>query len=197
MSQPAGSHNSPCEAGPSKKGRVQGRAFLLQFRAGVGVDFAVQANFFKSRCCPLHDDFSQLSFRESNREREISIADPRDEINTSEKKCLRIPRCMGLLTLTKPTKPAGFCTLTARLHFPSSFPHPEPLPSLSRASPSVYLRCTVKSVSVFVAGNKRGLSNHVWQDNFRQAPLWQDCLRRHFQRRQFCPPAVRHLLRAV
>jgi hypothetical protein len=69
----------------------------------------------------LHDDFSQLSFRESNRKREISIADPRDEINTSEKKCLRIPRCMGLLTLIKPTKPAGFCTLAARLHFPPVF----------------------------------------------------------------------------
>src|SRR5579863_8645746 len=26
----------------------------LQLGAGVGVDFAIQANFFKSGCCPLH-----------------------------------------------------------------------------------------------------------------------------------------------
>jgi hypothetical protein len=27
----------------------------LEFRAGVGIDFAIQANFFKSWSCPLHD----------------------------------------------------------------------------------------------------------------------------------------------
>jgi len=27
----------------------------LEFSARVGVDFAIQANFFKSWCCPLHD----------------------------------------------------------------------------------------------------------------------------------------------
>jgi hypothetical protein len=38
--------------------------FGLELRAGVGVDFAVQANFFKSGCSPLHD-FSPMSFRAS------------------------------------------------------------------------------------------------------------------------------------
>jgi hypothetical protein len=35
----------------------EGGAIRLQLRAGVGVDFAVEANFFKSRRCPLHGYF--------------------------------------------------------------------------------------------------------------------------------------------
>jgi len=34
---------------------TSGKPCCLQLGAGVGVDFAVQANFFKSGCCPLHD----------------------------------------------------------------------------------------------------------------------------------------------
>jgi hypothetical protein len=33
-----------------------GERFGLQLGAGVGADFAVQANFLKSRRCPFHDD---------------------------------------------------------------------------------------------------------------------------------------------
>jgi hypothetical protein len=168
MSQPAGSHNSPCEAGPSKKGRVQGRAFLLQFRAGVGVDFAVQANFFKSRSCPLHS-VPQYIVPRLNRERSASIAHPHPEINTSTR------------NFRRPTRtPQGFCSETDAccniLHtsprasrsdlrgiYSSEpifrrregsrvqtgeimrepgprFPHPEPLPLLSHSTLSVYLQ---------------------------------------------------------
>jgi hypothetical protein len=37
-------------------GRKKKEDFRLQLGAGVGVDFAVQANFFKSGRCPLHND---------------------------------------------------------------------------------------------------------------------------------------------
>jgi len=32
----------------------------LKLSAGVRIDFAIQANFFDNRCCPLHNDFPQL-----------------------------------------------------------------------------------------------------------------------------------------
>ena len=53
----------------------RGERFCLQLGAGVGVDFAVQANFFKSRCCPFHD-FPQSIVLRVDRERFASIADP-------------------------------------------------------------------------------------------------------------------------
>ena len=41
----------------------QGRALSLELGAGVGVDFAVQANFFKSGSSPFHDESLQKSPR--------------------------------------------------------------------------------------------------------------------------------------
>ena len=52
--QPSASHKSSCEA-PALQREAKREALRLQLRAGVRVDFAVQANFFKCRCRPFHD----------------------------------------------------------------------------------------------------------------------------------------------
>jgi hypothetical protein len=41
------------------RGSGGGIIAVLQLGAGVRIDFAIQANFFKSRCCPFHD-FPQI-----------------------------------------------------------------------------------------------------------------------------------------
>jgi hypothetical protein len=46
-----------------KNQKKLGRASRLQFSADVRVDFAIQANFFKSRCCPLHDCFTSKNLK--------------------------------------------------------------------------------------------------------------------------------------
>ncbi len=37
-----------------EESKFMGRAYRLEFSAGVGIDFAIQANFFESWSCPLH-----------------------------------------------------------------------------------------------------------------------------------------------
>ncbi|MGC1648665.1 MAG: hypothetical protein WA741_22840, partial [Candidatus Sulfotelmatobacter sp.] len=59
-------------------------------RAGVGVNFAIQANFFKSRSCPFHD-FPQSTIPRADRELVLRISDPQHEINTSHKNMVRQP----------------------------------------------------------------------------------------------------------
>ncbi len=55
---PAASLKFAYDAQPVKKG-VEGSVAVLEFGAGVRVDFAIQANFFKCRRCPFHD-FPQI-----------------------------------------------------------------------------------------------------------------------------------------
>ena len=60
------------EARPESGIQARSSIYDLQLGAGVGIDFAVQANFFKSRRGPLHD-FPQFrpnpagSFSKNNR----------------------------------------------------------------------------------------------------------------------------------
>jgi hypothetical protein len=35
--------------------KLKGGSDGLKLRAGVRINFAIQANFLKNRCCPLHD----------------------------------------------------------------------------------------------------------------------------------------------
>jgi hypothetical protein len=60
-----------------------GRALSLQLGAGVGVDFAVQTNFFKSGSSPFHDDSLQKVAEAFLPQREPSLPDVVIEINTS------------------------------------------------------------------------------------------------------------------
>jgi hypothetical protein len=76
----------------SGKKKLRGGRFWLQLGAGVRVDFAVQANFFKSRCCPLHDEFPHSIVRRADRERGVSIADRWNEINSPAKNFELQPR---------------------------------------------------------------------------------------------------------
>ena len=80
----------PSTHGYSRGTGFQGSAFRLQFRAGVGVNFAIQANFFKSRSCPFHN-FPQSTIPRADRELVFRISDPQHEINTSRKNMVRQP----------------------------------------------------------------------------------------------------------
>jgi hypothetical protein len=57
--QPNASRKSSCEA---RRKTAQKAKRRLERRAGVGIDFAVQADFFKSGCGPFHG-FPQSWFR--------------------------------------------------------------------------------------------------------------------------------------
>ncbi len=65
---------------------------FLQLRASVRVDFAVQANFFKSRCGPSHV-FPQKNSRCACRHRTfISLVESWPKINTTRgEKIVQIP----------------------------------------------------------------------------------------------------------
>jgi hypothetical protein len=63
---PAANHSRCGTATPQSASRksycgVRELQFQLQLGAGVRIDFAIQANFFKCRCGPLHDDFLVIS----------------------------------------------------------------------------------------------------------------------------------------
>src|SRR5271166_1291939 len=81
---PTASQRSSCDAKPERQGE-SGERYRLELRAGVGVNFAVEANFFKSRSCPLHDDFPQL-LRHWSAERGVSLADARSQSNPPKRK---------------------------------------------------------------------------------------------------------------
>src|SRR5437764_5773427 len=71
---PTGSQKSSCA---SRRADARGR-LSLQLGAGVRIDFAVQANFFKSRCCPSHDSPSGPPM---DRECELRIPELLPQIN--------------------------------------------------------------------------------------------------------------------
>ena len=48
------------EASPSRRADAEiTTTENLQFGAGVRIDFAIQANFLKGGCCPLHDNLPE------------------------------------------------------------------------------------------------------------------------------------------
>ena len=59
----------------------------LKLRAGVRVDFAVQANFFKSGCGPLHDCFSHFVSSVAASKRSSSLTHHRAKIKSQNSKC--------------------------------------------------------------------------------------------------------------
>jgi hypothetical protein len=56
---------------------------VLELGAGVGIDFAVQANFFESGLGPLHDDDLQESSKRRSLRRDVSLPNRGGEINPS------------------------------------------------------------------------------------------------------------------
>jgi hypothetical protein len=63
--------------------RTWGNEFGLELGAGVGVDFAVKANFFESGLGPLHDDDLQESPKRRSLQRGVSLPKNSAEINPS------------------------------------------------------------------------------------------------------------------
>src|SRR5208337_2637165 len=75
VTRPSAWQRSSCAVSASEKRRAE-----LQLGAGVRIDFAVQANFFKRWCCPFHD-FPQSAVQRADRTLAVSIADRLSEIN--------------------------------------------------------------------------------------------------------------------
>ena len=76
VTRPSAWQISSCAVSASEKWRAE-----LQLGAGVRIDFAVQADFFKCWCFPFHD-FPQSAVQRAARMLSINIADRPSEINT-------------------------------------------------------------------------------------------------------------------
>jgi hypothetical protein len=121
--------------------KTVGKGGRLQFRADVRVDFAIQANFFKSWRCPLHVHFTS-GFemadwkRSAKRWMILSRMELQSNIESSQ-----TPRRCGRQFLTTPNRliPQAFALDCKFLHTQISskerFPHlepPRPLPNVRR-----------------------------------------------------------------